>query len=382
MEHGAVNMILSEEQMSAAKKRTYIIRAWQILAVLAVIAVIAGVIWLIIQSKPMISSLKQLPFTTDENYCCTGTGFLYLRGRTVYYYDIDDPGEENYTGNSPANDIMLSGAGRDMHVLYDTKTLYIVGNKDAVNINGEIKSVKCANGYAACLIERSGRELIEVYSKTGELAMEINTDAPITDYGFADMQSSKLYTVSCELAAERCVSTVITYDPSIPATTGIITVQDELIEKMVFSDKSIFIKTTKKLIRYDADTNKESYSLIANGFEMKDQSITGGSCITVMKSTSENDLSTKLYRIASGDVPSVKLTQLPTGNTEISTVVCGKNVYIIYEGKVLRYDERGNLKESKKIKCSVTDVVKLSENRLLIVSGSTLYITDINADKK
>ncbi len=368
--------------MSAAKKRTYIIHVWHILAVFAIIAVIAGVILLIVMSKPMISPLKQLPFTADENYCCTGTGFLYLRGKTVYYYDIDDPDEESYTGNSPANDIKLSGAGRDMHVIYDMKTLYIVGNKDAVNINGDIKSVKCANGYAACLIERAGKEHIEVYSKSGELAMEINTDAPITDYGFTDMRSSKLYTVSCELAAEKCVSTVITYDPSIPATTGIITVQDELIEKTVFSDRSIFIKTTKKLIRYDADTNKESYSLIANGFEMKDQSITGGGGIMVMKSTSENDLSTKLYRIASGDVPSVKLTQLPTGNTEISTVVCGRNAYIIYEGKVCRYDERGNLKESEKLKCSVTDAIRLSENRLLIVSGSTLYITDINADKK
>lgn len=365
--------------MGAAKKRTYTIYVWQILAVSAAVIAVAGVIWLIARSRPMLSSLTQLPFSKDENYSYTGTGFLYLRGKTVYYYDIDEPDERSYTGSAPANDVGLSGFGRDMHVLYDTNTLYIVGNKDAVSVNGEIKSVKCANGYAACLLERAGRELIEIYSKSGVLAMEINTEATITDYGFADAQKARLYTVSCELAAESCVSTVISYDPSIPATTGIITVQDELIEKMVFSERSIFIKTTKKLIRCDAETNKESYSLIANGFDLKDQSISGGGGIMVMRSTSEKDGSTKLYRIASGDVPSVKITQLPTGNTEVSTVVCARSAYVIYKDRVCKYDEKGKLIDSEKIKCAVTDVVKLSEQRLLIASDSTLYITDINA---
>ena len=347
---------------------------WFLGIIAAVIVLIIVIIGIKMAVSPMLSDVVKLPFNDSQQYCFTGTGFLYIDNNYVRYLDLDGSGYPAILNNT---DVKITGSGKKMHVVYDDTSISIIGNKEAVLVDGKIESVKCCDDYAACLVIKDGKERIEVYDIKGKLLETIETDMELSDFGFSGVKRQLLYTVTIELATENFVSTITTYEPSQGATTGVITVQNQLIEKIVFGEKSIFVKGTENIIRFDAATNKEAYRLIANGYEMLD-CFSDINTYMILRSENENNNMLTMYRASQTNVSDMRILPLYKLSNDLATFVYGDYIYSFTENKLNRYSLKGKICEQEKIGFNATEVIRLKDDYVLIKSNNSLYSAKIN----
>lgn len=346
-----------------------------ILIVLAVVFVFALIAFILLNQK-MLSKPRQLAFSPDSEYAFTGNGFLYIAGSSVKYSDLTET-SKNYTGKLPHGDMQLSGYGRDTHVVYDSATLCIIGLTEAVTPAGSIEDVVCGDGFAACLISDGDQRSVCVYNLKGEKVEEITSDDTITDFGFTHSAKEQLYVITLNTASDALVSTIRTYDPSVPAMTGIITVQDQLIEDIIFTKKSIYVSGTTNLIRYDAADNRESYRLIKRGYHVNGYYEKDNNVYFMMYANENDNRSVRIYSTSQSTVPSERIVPLQLPDNTLGVFVHEDYIYAVTAAAAYRYNMSGTLKKSEAIDVLVDSVYTTGKGNLIIASENRLFSVSI-----
>ena len=352
-----------------------------LLLIIAGIALVVGVVLFILANQKLLSKPRELPFGASSEYVYTGTGYIYIAGQSVRYTDLTDS-SYNYSGTLPHESMKLSGYKRDTHVVYDGSTLCIIGLSEAVTADGNILSVRCGDGFVACEVDTGAEKKVEVYNLIGEKVEEINSSETIVKYDFCHTQKEQLYVVTLNTDSDTLLSTLTTYDPEVPAMTGIITVQNQLVENVVFTKKSVFILGTANLIRIDLATNKESYRLITRGYHMGDYFEKGSKVYFVMYPDDGNQNYIRLYQASQSTTPSEKVVPFQLPDSTLGVFVHEGNVYAMTANVVYMYDDRGTLKTTETLDFTVDSVYDTGGDSLLCSSANRLYAIRITGTNK
>lgn len=327
----------------------------------------------------MAASAKKLPFYASSKYEYTGTGFLYIEGMTLHYYDLTES-KNSYSVNISGGDVHL--AGHDLlHVLYTESSLQIINSQFPIEFNGSIISAKCGNGVIAVHKRDGSQDSVRLFDAAGSQIDEITfTDSALMDYGFYySGKTCSLYMIATNTNSSSPVTELLTYSVTSSSSThtGVIVVQNELITDAVFSGSSIFLTGTDNIIRYSADNNTESYRLRCYGMKLLDRSALSSQAVFVMtpNSADENALSyVRLYRASQSSVPEETMNTLQLPRSTVSAFASGDRVYVITQSAIETYRADGRFSDREDLAFPASSACKLDDDRLLIASGEDMYL--------
>lgn len=347
-------------------------------AVLLLFAVGYGVVRLVSKGGQRMNA-SQLPFTADTNYIYTGKGFLYMYGDRLYYEDLADT-KKNASYQVSTKDIRLA-ASSTLSVLYNTTAVQIIGAGEPIIISGTVLDVACGTDHVAVLREDADEAIsLLIYDKTGTQTDQMDfAPGALMDFGFAQTGDETMWTLELSVTGSLPVSTLTTYNLATNHTTGVMSVQNQLVDGVIFTNNSIFLSCTTSLIRFNRTGITEAYRLLIYGWELCDFSTAeGGPVVLLRKRGDTNSEGTvKLYTLPEGGVASatVKDLQLPAGTTQ--AFLAGGKLYACTKEEVHVYSSTGKHVSTTKLPRATDSAAKLSDSSMLLRSGNGLYVAAI-----
>jgi len=337
-----------------------------------------GVVRLLQSSRQSINS-KQLPFTADTNYTFTGTGFLYMYGDRLYYEDLAD-NKKNVSYQVSTGDVNLA-ASSTISVLYHSAAVQIIGAGEPLTITETVRDVACGTDHVVVWREGDGGATsLLIYDKNGVQTDQMDFEPnALLDFGFAETGDETMWTLELSVNDALPVSTLTTYNLATNRTTGVITVQDQLVDGVVFSQNSIFLSCTTSLIRFNRTGITEAYRLLVYGWELYGVSFSGSSPIMLYRErgTTSTEGTVKLYTLPEGGVASAAVSkiQLPAGTQK--TFLAGGKLYACTSTQIYTFSSAGKQLSLAELPRATDAVSKLSDGYILLRSGNGLYAAAI-----
>lgn len=312
---------------------------------------------------------------TGDNIAFNGNGFINYNDKTLKYYDLLSKSKDFSESLGFEDDNIKLAGGSEITVLYNDISFFVVGTKQAVNIeNGKITDCKCGKNFAALLIvdNESADARIEIYNSAGSLCSKKEFDTTIiTGFGFESEFDTTFYYSEMSTAGKDLAIAITTFDLERNSVNGVLCVYGMVVDDVIFTEKSIFVIGTKYLIRFDRVTNKEVYKILIYGYEFHSVSI--------------NAKNKQVFALAEADVekPSyVKLLTLSESEDANSTV-CVINlpddyVYfasmkgslaVVTENSIIKYNANGKAAGTTGCDEPISKAMKLDSNRLLVKNG-------------
>ncbi len=344
-----------------------------ILAFIAVAAAIYGLVSLF-KNRTVTADLSPLGFASGDNYTFSGTGFLYFSSGKLVYDDIADNKKDTTYKVSTADVSLAASAG--ISVLYHDSAVQIIGAPDSLVFSGKVLSVACGNEHVAVLREDSGGNVaLLVYDKTGTQTdqMDFKITTPVA-FGFSNTLDETLWTLEISVSGSLPVSTVTTYNLSTQRTTGVMSVQRQLIDKVLFTQNSVFLSGTDNIIRYALPGNSEAYRLVVYGWKMLDYTFSGAAPLMLYAERDTAALGTvKLYQLPEGDVASASIHSVQLPADTVGMFVAGDKFYACTKDTMYVYTVAGKISATVTLPVSADSVKKLSDAYVLVESGGSLY---------
>lgn len=369
-------MALKRRFVARNKKKT-ILRLCLLFAVPLLIAgIVFGCIKLLKTGGPRVK-LSELPFLPEDSYTYTGSGFLYYKeGKLIYEDDSDKKKNYSLSATSASSSLRLA-AGSGLSVLYNESSMLIAGANTPISFSGTVSRVLCGVSHIAVYVRSENSDSIEIYSADGTQTDVLDfSTASLINFGIDAGSEDTLWTLTLATNGGSPVSTVTTYNLTQGVTNGLMNVQDELIEDVFFTEKSIFLCGTNHIIRYNRSGNNEVYRELIYGYQPIDFSNSSSGPVFMLHSRAEDGFdNVRLYSLQEADLPSAKISnvQLPAGT--LSARLYGGKLAVFTQSSLYLYDGGGVLSGSQELEegISLTSVEKLSESKALISNGSALY---------
>ena len=352
----------------------------RILVLLAGLLIIAGLIFGIVKllssGKKKSRGLSELPFTAAANYAYTGAGFLYFDAGRLYYEDIADASKD--TSYKINTEELKLAASRGVSVLYHDTALQIVGGGDSLVFSGRVLGVRCGNEHVAVLREDSaGGTAIVIYDKAGIQVDQMDFDATdLIGFGFSNTSDETLWTLEADYSTPTPVSTLTTYNLATKRTTGVMTVQGQLVEDVLFTNSSIFLSATSSLIRCNLAGSTEAYRMTVYGWELLDYSLTdSGPVLMYGQRGAETHSTIKLYTMAEGDVGTAEIASVHPPTGYVGAFLMKGRLCVYTPTELYTYSAKGELISQEGLNETITAAEKLSDDHALLYKGDTLLIS-------
>ena len=342
---------------------------------LIIVGLIFGIVKLIGSATKKGKGMRELPFDAAANYTYTGAGFLYFDAGRLYYEDISD-GSKDTSYKINTEELQLA-ASPGISVLYHESALQIVGAGDSLVFSGRVLGVRCGNEHVAVLREDSaGGTAIVIYDKNGIQVDQMDFDATdLIGFGFSNTSDETLWTLEADYSTPTPVSTLTTYNLATKRTTGVMTVQGQLVEDVLFTDSSIFLSATSSLIRCNPAGSTEAYRMTVYGWELMDYSITDSAPILMYGQRGAETHSTiKLYTLAEGDVGTAEIAQVHPPTGYVGAFLMKGKLCVYTPTELYTYSAKGELLSTDELSQVITKAEKLSDNHALLYKGDTLLI--------
>lgn len=382
---------MKKRRKLVAKNRGFTIR--RILLLLGILLLLVASIYGItrlVGKQDTLGDLVLMPFSAMDQYAYTGSGFYYIDedASALKYYDIANPESES-TLSLGSSEVQIAANG-SLAVIYNSAAVHIVGQSTPIDDAGQVQRVKCGAQHIAVTRLINGAESLHIYDNNGIAVDVINmgSSTMLLDYGFGtDNGTESLWTLVMDTSASEPVSTITiySYTASGPSMTGIITVQSQLAEEIVFSPSSIFVLGTNQLIRYDRAVSTESYRLLIYGYKYEDYSAGASKPLFLLtprisaeESTTASPYyqSVKLYSVAEADLASETVASLQLPDEIHSVFVIGGKLFAFSEDTLYTYTAAGTLESTRALPANhITSATKLSETRFLLQRGSEMYLS-------
>lgn len=372
--------------MRKKKRRRYVVKnrgraVLRIGILLLALLLIAGAVYGVVRLVMRLGNkhMKPLPFTSDANYTFTGSGFLYFADDKLCYDDLTDR-KKNTSYRINTQELKLA-ASPSVSALYHDTAVQILGAEDSLVFSGKVLRVTCGNGHVAVLREDSvGATAIVIYDDKGIQTDQMDFDAArLMDFGFSDAGGDLLWTLEADFSAATPVSTLTTYNLDTRRTTGVMAVQGQLVEDVIFTGSSAFLSTTTHLIRFGAAASAESYREPVYGWELADYSLTGSNPLMLYRQREvEAPSSYKLYSVAEGDSSAAAVAMAYPPQGMLGAFLCGNKLHMATPTHIYSYDAGGKLVSTTELDKEITAAVKLSDTHLLLTGGNALYLYAVN----
>ncbi len=348
-----------------------------IFVLLFVFGVVAA-IFLIRKSAMREAALTKLPFSSSSNHVFTGSGFLYLSEGMLNYDDLTNEKYDYYAPVSALASSVRLSASESIHALYNEGALKIIGAANAAEFTGTLLSTASGNEHVAALcVDELGKESIQVFTASGEIIDQLTYAGQfILEYGFYTVGEEYLYVLTLSLESGVPLSTITVYDMTNRSTSGIMQVQNQLLEGIYFTPGSIFASGTNQLIRYGLPGNRESYREMVYGWKVIDFEAAQTPSFLLTPRNFETPGTVKLISLKEAEVAqaSARLFQLPAGT--IGAFIMGGKLVAITENGYTQYGAaKGEVSRTFNIKAESAE--KLNSTSLLIKSGESMYLLKV-----
>ncbi|MDO4572338.1 MAG: DUF5711 family protein [Clostridia bacterium] len=355
-------------------------RSRTLLFSIAMLALLGGAVLLyqmIFSQRESVVAMDATPISTASTYINTGDGLLYQTDGQIHFYHLSDS-KQNYTYGMGASDIRMSGS-EAMTVVFNDASLQVVGRNQPLSFSGRIREVECGSGYLAVLRQADdGSESVLMITPEGEQIEQMSfADQFIVDFGFYTTSNEMLWIETLNVNAGTPTTTVTTYDLAKKSTTGVMHIQNQLVDKLYLTADSIFVVGTNQIIRYTHDGNKEVYRFTIYGYEVVDFSSAGDEPTFLLTPRGGDFHSVKMLTLEEDASPDEVETYLQLPMEGVAAFIMGGRLVVASRERVLTYTLVGRLSSEANFELPVDAAVKLTDSVLLLSSGGIYYLANI-----
>lgn len=340
---------------------------------LAVLGLAVVIYQMVFNARAATVSMTATPISVASTYINTGDGLLYQTDGQIHFYHLNDS-RKNYTYGVGASDIRMSGSAA-MTVVFNEASLQVVGRNQPISFPGRIREVECGTDYLAVLLTPGGgTDSLIVITVGGAPVDQMSFgDQYIVDFGFYKTGSEMLWIETLNVNSGTPTTSITTYDLSKKAATGVMHVQNQLVDELYLTSNSIFVVGTNQIIRYTHSGNKEVYRVTIYGYEVMDFSSAGNQPTFLLAPRGGDFHSVKILRLAEGASPNAAETFLQLPMEGIAAFMMGDQLAVTSREKLLIYTLAGKLSSEASFEISIDEAVKLTDRMLLLSAGGLYY---------
>lgn len=321
-------------------------------------------------------SMDITPISTTSTYISTGDGLLYQTDGQIHFYHLTDS-KKNYTYGMGASNVRMSGS-EDMTVVFNESQLQVVGEQTPLTFTGTVEEVECGTNYLAVLRQaEDGSESLSIITKSGEQVEELPfADQCIVDFGFYKTQNEMLWIETLNVSTGTPMTTISTYDLVKNEVSGMIHVQNQLVNDVFITPNSMFVVCTNQIIRYIHAGNKEIYRTTIYGYEVLDFSYASGTP-TFLLTTRGGDFHTvRILTLAEEDAPAPVETTLQLPAEGVSAFIMGGRLIVASREQMFTYTLKGKLSATATFEQPIDTAIKLTDAKLLLSSNGMYYLAN------
>ena len=321
-------------------------------------------------------SMEMTPISTSSTYISTGDGLLYQTDGQIHFYHLTDS-KKNYTYGMGASNIRMSGS-KAMTVVFNKAQLQVVGEQMPLIFTGSIQEVECGTDYLAVLRQaEDGTESVLVITRAGEQVSDLPfADQCIVDFGFYTAQNEMLWIETLNVTSGTPMTTISTYDLNKREITGMIHVQNQLVNDIFITPNSMFVVCTNQIIRYIHEGNKEIYRTMIYGYEALDFSNASGTP-TFLLTTRGGDFHTvRILTLAEDSAPEPVETTLQLPTEGVSAFIMGSRLVVASREQLFTYTLKGKLSSNATFEQPIDAALKLTDSKLLLSSNGMYYLAN------
>ena len=323
-------------------------------------------------------SMDITPISTTSTYINTGDGLLYQTDGQIHFYHLTDS-KKNYTYGMGASDIRMSGS-ESMTVVFNKAQLQVVGEKTPLTFTGSVEEVECGTGHLAVLqAAEDGSESVLVITRSGEQIDDLPfADQSIIDFGFYKTDNEMLWIETLNVSTGTPMTTISTYDLSKKEVTGLIHVQNQLVNDVFITPNSMFVVCTNQIIRYIHAGNKEIYRTMIYGYEALDFSFASGTPTFLLTTRGGDFHAVRILTLAEDAEPSPVETTLQLPTEGVSAFIMGSKLAVASREQLFTYTLKGKLSSTATFEQPIDTAVKLTDSKLLLSSNGMYYLANAN----
>lgn len=312
-----------------------------------------------------------------QEYSVSGGYLNYATDSSLIQYNLDTGRITETALSAPIDGFDVSSS---MTAVY-ADSAFQLKNYEVLNLSGTIRSVSCGTHYCAVLrtSQTSGVDSIVIFNASGDaVGNPIDfTDTKVVSFGFdTSGERETLWVITVNTEASLPVTTIRLYDYNNGGTMSYYpTFYDQSIEKLAFTDDSVFLIGTQDIIRYSQSGSREQYRVKIFGKEVLDYRQSGDYVYFLLKPRGESSSHT-LYVMAlsESDTSNATSMTLYVGEEVVQAYLASSGVRIVTDGRFLSYTFAGRRSKDLELEHPASKAVALDTSRFLLVSGTDCYI--------
>ena len=339
-----------------------------------------AVFYLMFRQRDVSLTYEKLGIQANMDYDVSGGFLTYASPSDLVQVNIADTKksmaiklEAQIDGYGVSSTLMAMYAGSNLQLRgFDTLTL-----------NGTIRGVACGEGHCAALRtnELNGLDSIVVFNASAEaVGNPIDfSESKVVNFGFETKYGRELLWVICvNTQASLPVTTVRLYDYNNGGTMSYYpSFYEQSIERVYFTEDSVFLVGTEDIIRYSMDSSRERYRVGIYGKEVMDVAASNGTVRFLLKPRgSSNQHTLYTLALAEADAPNTTMLTVYVGENIVNAFLQASGIRIVTRTRMISYTFAGKNSPSADIELSfpADQALKLDDSSFLLVSGDDCYI--------
>lgn len=337
----------------------------------------------LVKQKDSFGTVTELPFYSESEYVFQNGAFYYIDGTELVYYDPSDT--EHATRMTLGTDGVQMCASSSLAALYAGTSVQILGQSAVIDAGVTVIGVRCGTTHIAVMrTAADGAASVLIYDAAGALIDTIDEGtSALIDCGLYESASGDiLWTLMLDSSGSVPVNTVTTYTYTVDGAgvarasmSGVLSVQGQLAQNVIFTAKSIFIAGTSHLIRCDSGVSGEAYRLLTYGYTLADWSASGTKPLFVYEPRTVSDIRrVKLYSPSESDVAEATAREVVLPEGEIGYAACGGRLYVFTADELIVYGSSGTESARYTLGFVCDGVCKLSEKCIAVSSNGYMKL--------
>ncbi|MGI6168402.1 MAG: DUF5711 family protein [Christensenellales bacterium] len=357
------------------KKKKRKKRLTLLLAGIFLVAAVLLVLFFLLRSGTASANLQQLPFSSDSLYTSFDNGIVSIQGKSLTATD------ENL---EPLFETTLSLSDTKVSVENDIICVYTDDELQALNLKGEvllsvqpqaISAVHSSPDSIAVLCDLpDGSQVVRLYDLGGNELATIEANYTILSFGFNS--DGNLWTLALDTSGVVLASRITTYKDQGNSINGIISLESQIIQDVLFSKQQIYAAGTNHIIgsNYIGETQD---SILVYGWNLMGSRINAQDEAVFLLTPRMEDVGTPIYNAAriihmnGGD----HTTQLPP---DCTYVLLGEDRFYALAGNILYvYSLDCELLRKTQIPFEAEVLQPACGNRAFLTSGQEVYLLEL-----
>ena len=363
-------------QTRKEKRRKQIKKRIILFGIAGAAVILLVVLFWLLSGNPLEKTLISMPFKKADTYIIYDKGVVYVNNDHII--GINDKSEQQF-------DLKLNAVNVNLKISSDVLFAYSTHFFQAVDlsteqtivskeVNGSITDVAAGKDCLAILRQdETGVSHLDVYDKAGADITQIVFSYSLIDFGFIEDQS--LWTLELDTSGFLPVSKITIYKDVGKSINGIVTVEGQIIQKVLFTEKELFLVGTNHVIYCNYLGENRTTELIY-GWYLRSYGIYGGEPLMLFSPRQESLESKYLsaVRIVTRPEQTVSL-QLQPGCIKI--VPGNDKVYVFTNDTMYEYNAKGKLLETLNLPVAVEDIVRVNDKSVLLINEADIYMVTL-----